>query len=138
MKAVVDTNVIAYYLLGTEPFREECARFWRRIEVALAPASWEAEIANVLWMAARTSRLTLSDALHRLELATALGVQSIAISSLWQGALVRAYASGIAAYDTLFLELAEREELPLATFDTALLKAFPKVAKRPRALVRSS
>jgi predicted nucleic acid-binding protein len=138
VKAVVDTNVIAYFLLGSEPFREECGKFWRHVEAAFAPASWEAEITNVLWMAVRTNVLPLPDALHRLELATALGVQSVAVASLWQGALARACASGIAAYDTLFLELAEREGLPLATFDAAALKAFPKIAKRPRALLRPS
>lgn len=42
--------------------------------------------------------------------------------------------SGIAAYDTLFVKLAAREALPLATFDEPLLRTFPAVAKRPRAL----
>jgi predicted nucleic acid-binding protein len=53
---------------------------------------------------------------------------------LWQAALVRAHQSKIAVYDTLFVELAIREQLPLATFDAALLKAFPDVAARPAAL----
>lgn len=52
------------------------------------------------------------------------------------GALVRAHESGVAAYDTLFVELAVRERLPPATFDAALLKAFPKIAARPAALMR--
>jgi predicted nucleic acid-binding protein len=34
-------------------------------------------------------------------------------------------------YDTLFVELAARKKLPLATFDAALLKAFPDIAARP-------
>jgi hypothetical protein len=36
----------------------------------------------------------------------------------------------------LFVELAVREQLPLATFDAALLKAFPHVAARPAALTK--
>lgn len=138
MRVVVDTNVIAYYLLGTEPFRDECGGFWRQVDDALSPATWESEITNVFWMAVRTRVFALPDALHRLDLARALGVQSIPVASLWHGALVRACETGIAAYDTLFVELAEREALPLATFDAALLKAFPKIAKRPRTLARSS
>ena len=134
MKAVVDTNVIAYFLLGTEPFREECERFWRDVEDPIAPASWEAELINVLWMATRKNVLELPEALHRLELARALGIRSISSSSLWHGALVRAHGSGIAAYDTLFVELAEREGIQLATFDEPLIKAFPRLAMHPRKL----
>ncbi|MEW6269285.1 MAG: type II toxin-antitoxin system VapC family toxin [Thermodesulfobacteriota bacterium] len=132
MRAVVDTNVVAYFLLGTEPFRAECADFWRRVDDPAAPASWEAELVNVLWMAARKSVLEVPEALHCLELARALGIRSVDSSSLWQGALVRACASGIAAYDTLFVELAEREGVPLATFDEAVIRSFPRVARRPR------
>jgi predicted nucleic acid-binding protein len=134
VRAVVDTNVIAYFLLGTEPFREECERFWREVEEPIAPASWEAELINVLWMATRKNVLELPEALHRLELAKLLQIRSISSSSLWQGALVRAHASGIAAYDTLFVELADREGAPLATFDEPVIKAFPRLAMRPRKL----
>ena len=135
MKAVVDTNVIAYFLLGTEPFREECERFWRDVEDAIAPASWEAELINVLWMATRKNVLELPEALHRLELARALGIRSVSSSRLWHGALVRAHGSGIAAYDTLFVELAAQRSLPLATFDRNVLKRFPEIAQRPRSLL---
>ena len=37
----------------------------------------------------------------------------------------------IAVYDTLFVELAEREEAPLVTFDRRLLKNWPAIACRP-------
>jgi predicted nucleic acid-binding protein len=53
-------------------------------------------------------------------------------------ALVRACESGVSAYGTLFVELAEREGLPLATFDKALLERFPSVAHRPAAIVQPS
>jgi predicted nucleic acid-binding protein len=132
VRAVVDTNVIAYFLLGTESFRDECEHFWREVKDPLAPASWEAELTNVLWMATRKHVMDLPEALHRLELAKGLGVRSVAVSNLWSGALVRAYESGIAAYDALFVELADREGVPLATFDESVIKAFPRLAMRPR------
>ena len=44
--------------------------------------------------------------------------------------------SGVAVYDTLFVELAGRERLPLATFDRRILSAFPGIAKRPGDLFR--
>lgn len=53
------------------------------------------------------------------------------VSKLWHGALARASHSGVAAYDTLFVELAFREQLPLATFDRKVLDIFPEIAKRP-------
>lgn len=134
MRVVVDTNVIAYFLLGTDDFRDECERFWRAIKTPLAPASWEAEITNVLWMATRTCLLDLPEALHRLELARRLGIHSVSVSNLWAGALARAHASGIAAYDTLFVELADREAVALATFDGPVIKAFPRIAMRPQSI----
>jgi predicted nucleic acid-binding protein len=42
--------------------------------------------------------------------------------------------ANVAAYDTLFVELAVREGKPLVAFDARLLAAFPQVACRPYAL----
>ncbi|MGH9662096.1 MAG: type II toxin-antitoxin system VapC family toxin [Bryobacteraceae bacterium] len=135
MRAVVDTNVVAYFLFGTEPFVAEARRFWRVVREPIAPALWEAELANVVWMAIRSATLPADDGLKRLDLAGRLGVQSVASRNLWHGAVARAVQSGVAVYDTLFIELASRERLPLATFDAKMLKAFPEIAKRPGALV---
>lgn len=136
VKAVVDTNVIAYLLLGTEQYVDEARTFIRMVDEALAPALWEAELANVLWMATRKKLLTIDDAVARLVLADSIGIRAVPNRMLWQGALVRAHQSRVAVYDTLFVELAAREELPLATFDAALLRAFPKIAARPAAIGR--
>lgn len=135
MKAVVDTNVIAYVLLGTERYVEEARAFLASIGEAHAPAIWEAEIANVLWMATRHKILTIDEAISRLTMAAGLGIHTVPNRTLWQGALMRAHQSSVAVYDTLFVELAARERLPLATFDAALLKAFPNIAVRPAALM---
>ncbi len=134
MKTVVDTNVIAYFLLGTEAFVAEAGRFWRRVQGPIAPAVWEAELANAVWMAVRAKVLPPAEAPKRLSLAAGLGIESVPSRSLWHGALARAVRSGVAVYDTLFIELAVREHLLLATFDAKLLKTFPEVARRPSAL----
>jgi predicted nucleic acid-binding protein len=135
LRAVVDTNVIAYYLLGTEPFADEAGRFWRAVREPAAPSLWEAELANVVWMAIRGGVIQAGDGPKRLDLAAGLGVQSAPVRELWRGAVLRAVQSGVAVYDTLFVELASRERLPLATFDDKVLSAFPKIAKRPGELV---
>jgi predicted nucleic acid-binding protein len=137
MKAVVDTNVIAYYLLGTPDFAAEAREFWRGSGDLLAPASWEAELTNVVWMAVRTGGLTDVEACLKLHLAARLGIHSVATRMLWQGALIRALASDTAVYDTLFVELADREHVPLITFDQKLLDAYPAIAKRPKDLLGS-
>lgn len=135
MKAVVDTNVVAYYLLGTEPFVEEVRRFWRTVEEAIAPAHWEAELANAVWMAVRTGVLPVDEGHRRLDLAARLKIQSTSNRPLWQPALTRALESGASVYDTLFVELAVQRGVPLATFDKKVLKLFPAVAHRPISLL---
>jgi predicted nucleic acid-binding protein len=135
VKAVIDTNVVAYFLLGTEEFVVEASRFWRRVTEPIAPTVWEAELANVVWMAVRARVLAPEDAPRRLTFAAGLGIESVSNRSLWHGALARALSSGVAVYDTLFVELACREHLPLATFDAKVLRSFPDVARRPEALV---
>ena len=134
MTAIVDTNVVAYYLLGTEPFIDEVREFWHSVEEPLAPVHWEAELANAIWMAVRTGALSREEGHQKLDMASRLGVQPVAIRPLWQPALTRALDSGVAVYDTLFVELAAQHDLKLATFDTELLKKFPEIAQRPRSL----
>ena len=137
MKAVVDTNVVAYYLLGTEPFVDEVRQFWRTVKEPCAPSHWEAELANAVWMAVRMGVLPSEEGHQKLDLAARLGIESIASRSLWQPALTRALTSGAAVYDTLFVELAAQRRLPLATFDRNVLKTFPEIAHRPRSLPSS-
>jgi predicted nucleic acid-binding protein len=138
MRAVVDTNVVAYFLLGTEPFLDEVRQFWKAVREPIAPALWEAELANVLWMAIRSGIVPAGEGPKRLDLAARLGIHSVPSRKLWHGAVARAVRSGVAVYDTLFVELANRERLFLATFDSKVLAAFPEIAKRPSALLPSS
>jgi len=136
VRAVVDTNVVAYFLLGTPRFLDEARHFWRAVDDPIAPAIWEAELTNVVWMAVRAGILPPDEGSKRLDLAARLGIHSIPSRTLWQGALYRSIESGIAAYDTLFVELADRKHLPLATFDRRMLVAFSGIAKRPGDLLQ--
>lgn len=131
VKAVIDTNVVAYLLLGTERFLEEARGCMAAVSMPMAPAHWEAELGNVVWMAVRASVLPPEEGSLRLTLARRLGVESVATTGLMQGALLRSLDSGVAVCDTLFVELAARAHCPLATFDKAILKAFPDIALRP-------
>lgn len=137
MRAVVDTNVVAYYLLGNPHFEGEARAFWAELREPLAPALWEAEFANVVWMSVRKGVIPPTEGPLKLRLARRLGIQTVATRALWNGALLRSLRSGIAVYDTLFVELAEREDAPLVTFDQQILKTWPKVARRPTDLSAS-
>jgi predicted nucleic acid-binding protein len=134
VKAVVDTNVVVYYLLGTEPFVEEVRQFWRTVEEPCAPSHWEAELATAVWMAVRMGVLPAEEGHQKLDLAARLGIESVPNRSLWQPALTRALTSGAAVQDTLFVQLAAQRSLPLATFDKNVLQTFPEIAHRPRSL----
>jgi len=134
VKAVVDTNVVAYLLLGTEGFVEEAATCFNAVSHPIAPAHWEAELTNVVWMAVRSGILPRAEGPVRLRLARRLGVESVNTATLCQGALLRSVASGMAVYDTLFVELAARTGCRFVTFDKAVIKAFPDIAIRPRDL----
>jgi len=70
MRVVVDTNVLAYHLLGTPRFAAEAGKPLGAADEIPAPALWEAELANVVWLAARTGVLPESEAPARLSLAT--------------------------------------------------------------------
>ncbi len=134
MRVVIDTNVVAYYLLKTEPYYEEARALWHKVKDPIAPSFWAAEFANAVWGVTRKGVLEPAEALERLRLATLLGIESVETQRLWSGALSRSLAANHPVYDTLFVELATREAVPLATFDQRLLGLFPKVAQRPNSL----
>jgi predicted nucleic acid-binding protein len=136
VKAVLDTNIVACLLLGTEAFADEARACLAAVSHPIAPAYWEAELASVVWMAVRSGVLAPEDGPVRLGLAKRLGVESVSISTLCQGALLRSIASGVAVCDTLFVELAARVPCPLLTFDKGMIKAFPDLAIRPRDLAK--
>ena len=48
MKAVVDTNVVAYLLFGTKGFVDEAKACFNAVSNPIAPAHWEAELTNVV------------------------------------------------------------------------------------------
>jgi predicted nucleic acid-binding protein len=132
VKVVVDTNVVAYLLLGTVGFVDEAKACFGSLFNPIAPAHWEAELTNVVWMAVRSGVVPPAEGPVRLSLARRLGIESVATTTLCQGALLRSVTSGVAVHDTLFVELAAQARCPLLTFDKALIKAFPDIAIRPR------
>lgn len=89
------------------------------------PALWGYEIANSLLIAERRGRIREAEASRALGIILELPLEVDAVSSaeaLWRWRML-GQEHGLTAYDAAYLELAMRRQLPLATFDQALLKA---------------
>jgi len=131
MRIVIDTNVIAYYLLGVEPYNTEVADLFNKNIELIAPESWKPEIMNVLWLAIKNKGISLEQGIERLSLAEVLISESIPIDSLWNEALVFAVRKDHSPYDTVFIVLAEREGTKMVTYDQKVLELFPEITLRP-------
>jgi len=128
---VVDTNVLAYYALGTPPFSEELSVLFSEPFELIAPDSWQSEFLNVVWQSIRFQGISLYHGLELLEEVESLLNWSVPVWSLWREALVVADDHDCSTYDTLFVALAERERCSLLTLDKQVLIAFPEIARRP-------
>lgn len=137
MRAVVDTDVVAYSLFGTRPFVDEADRFWHDATGTMAPAIWEAELANVVWMAIRAGIIAADEGLERLQLAARLGIQSVTSRSLWRERSFVPPPPGLRFTIRYSWNLRYANGAPLATFDSQVLSAFPDIAMRPGSLRRS-
>ena len=131
MTVIVDTNVLAYYLLRTEPYFAEVREFWRETADVWAPDSWRAEFVNVLWLAVRAGVIDRVEAERALFLAERLVARTVSSRQLVRSSLRLASTFEHAAYDTLFVALAVRKNAPLVTCDRALLRKFPEWTTRP-------
>jgi predicted nucleic acid-binding protein len=132
---VVDTNILAYYVLGTEPFNEELDGVFSMPLEMIAPDSWQAEFLNVLWQTIHFQKISLFHGLELLEEVGRLLSWTVPVGSLWLEALAAAEEYNCSTYDTLFVALAEREGCNLLTYDQRLLSRFPTIAKSPSQLL---
>ena len=95
----------------------------------LVPALWHLEIANGLAMAERHRDLSaadVEDALEQIEATAASKVETQMDLVPVRDALASARSFQLTAYDAVYLELARREGLPLATLDRRLRAAAVK------------
>ena len=89
---------------------------------AFAPALWPVEVANVLLTATRHGRITEDECTRICASLEALPIEidPISTSRAWGTALALARKHRLSGYDAMYLELAVRMQLPLATLDQAL------------------
>ncbi len=91
----------------------------------IVPAHWHMEVANGLLMGERRKKTTLDLTARFLTKLEALPIEVDVLKG--DAAFVRilplARAHGLTVYDAIYLELAERRALPLATLDDDLAAA---------------
>ena len=92
---------------------------------AVAPSIWPLEVANVLVIAERRDRVSEADSQRFLALLGGLPIAiDRAIAALRMPQLVAlARHHRLSAYDAAYLDLAQREAVPLATRDLSLRRA---------------
>lgn len=130
MDWVIDSSIALAWALPDETSKE-AERFLSRILVGnifWVPALWWYEMANALLMAQRRKRLTEAERIRLIELYRKLPIQTdMALDSDIMGRFhTLAIEYNLSAYDTVYLELAQRRGLGLATVDRQLRSAAQK------------
>jgi predicted nucleic acid-binding protein len=92
---------------------------------AVVPPLWRVEVANGFQSAIRRKRIDKryrDDSLADLRLLP-IEIDGECDARVWSSALPLADRFGLSVYDSCYLELAQRRELPLATLDARLRSA---------------
>jgi predicted nucleic acid-binding protein len=127
---VIDCSMAMAWLFHDEATPKTTALLNRlAIETALAPAWWFIEIANVLAMAERKGRITPRQSDAFITNLSKLGVErdDEAPDRAFSHVLPLCRAHRLTSYDAIYLELAMRRSLPLATLDEDLRKTAKKL-----------
>ena len=121
MKApVLDSSVTMAWVLRDEQSAQADAALEQVAEIGgIAPALWWVEVRNVLVIAERRGRLTQEDTAAAVQAIDALGIH-LDHAPDNTSVLQLARTHGLTAYDAMYLELALRQQRPLATLDHKL------------------
>ncbi len=92
---------------------------------ASVPSLWPVEVGNVLLVATRRGRVRVGEwpEIRAFLEALPIEIDPVATSRVWGASLELAETHQLSVYDAMYLELAVRLQLPLATLDRALLAA---------------
>ena len=135
MAFVLDCSVTMSWLFADESHEgAEALREALPDDPAVAPALWPVEVANVLLVATRRGRISASDwpvVAQHLE-SIAVEIDPSTLQAALAKALPLADRHGLTVYDAMYLELATRRGLPLATLDRQLAEASRNAGVRLR------
>lgn len=121
---VVDANVTMAWCFEDEATEATEAVLDRlRSERVLVPAIWPLEVANVLLVAQRRSRVNEAQIGRFVHLLAQLPIDVDETSADVASPVALSRTHELSSYDASYLLLAERAGLPLATLDDRLAKA---------------
>ena len=127
---VADANLIAYLILpGART--EEAEAVFLADPVWVVPALCVSELRSVVSQYVRKGDLTLAQGAAAMERAAAL-IDGREAPVNARDVLELAHRSGCSSYDCEYVTLAMSLDVHLVTSDTAVLRAFPRVANAPR------
>jgi predicted nucleic acid-binding protein len=121
---VLDSSVAAAWCFPDEqtPYTNAVLQSIASPVEAVAPRLWAYEIRNSVLMGLRRKRITQDHAKAFLEMVESLPVQLTDPVS-YDDIFALADRYGLTVYDAAYLDLAIRENLPIASLDAALLRA---------------
>jgi predicted nucleic acid-binding protein len=126
---VADSNLIAYLLIPGDQSERSESVLKKDAEWA-APIIWRSELRNVLTLYMRHQGMTLVQSQQTIGKAEKFLQRNefVVPSDL---VLKLTAHKAISAYDAEFIVLAQQLQVPLVTFDKALIRLFPKTAVHP-------
>lgn len=123
---MIDASVVMAWCFEDEagPYADEVLESFTRA-TALAPIIWPMEVSNVLVAAERRGRITAADAVRFLNLLRQLPIVVVEETAprVFGEILSLARQQRLSVYDVMYLDLAMRSGLPLATQDILLREA---------------
>lgn len=125
MRLVLDTSVaVEWFLVGhhLEKAREVAALL--RDGSCVVPGLWPLEVANVFGLAVRRNRMTRAarDAALQALADLSIEVDGETWARAWTTTTDLADRHRLTIYDATYLDLAVRRQLPIATFDEAIIR----------------
>lgn len=126
-KLVLDNSVSAAWCFSDESnsYTEGVFQSVATDGGAVAPALWPIELANVLVVAERRKRITAEQREVFLKNLAALDIeiQPLTTERIFHQGIGLATKHRMSVYDATYLEIAIRQQLPLATQDKDLIRA---------------
>ena len=126
MPFVLDCSVTMAWVFPDEAnARTDALRELLLSDMAVVPGLWSVEVGNVLLVATRHGRIHSRDwnRIQRALAALPIEIDPETQERIWQSVMPLALHYKLSVYDAVYLELALRHKLPLATLDRELATA---------------
>lgn len=119
--AVVDASVAVKWVV--EEAHSDRAAALLAYDAMHAPDHWQAEAVNVLWAKAFRGDLSVAEAEERMTVLMRAPVIGSPIADLMTRAFAVSVARRVTIYDSLYVALAEKLDVPMVTADERLMRS---------------